>query len=542
MAGIGPEAGRRASSPAGPSRRSIREIMLFLHGHGVGTSRAVRIFKTYGADAVQVITENPYRLARDIRGIGFRTRRPDRGEARHREDGDDPRPGRHRATPWPRRWTRAIAACRRTSCARWRRSCWRSRPSSSRRLWSWSWPRRRGGRDTVDEPRAACSWPGCTAPSRRIAERLLRLAGGTPPWPRDRCRARRSPGSSGRTGLTLAREPAGGACGWRCAPRCWSSPAAPASARRRWSTPSSGSCAPRASRCALAAPTGRAAKRLQRGDRAGGQDHPPPARGRPGPGGFKRDEEHPLDCDLLVVDETSMVDVPLMHALLKALPDEAALILVGDVDQLPSVGPGQVLADIIDSRRGAGGPADRGVPPGRRRAGSSPTPTGSTRARCPSRADEPAATSTSSTLPRPGGRARASCWRSWPERIPARFGLDPIRDVQVLCPMNRGGLGARSLNLELQQALNPPGEARVERFGWTFAPATRSCRSVNDYEQGRLQRRSRPGHGDRPGGRRARRSSFDGREVAYGFGELDELVLAYATTVHKARARSTRRW
>ena len=160
----------------------------------------------------------------------------------------------------------------------------------------------------------------------------------------------------------------------------------------------------------------------------------------PARGGFKRDEEHPLDCDLLVVDEISMVDVPLLHALLKAVPDEAALLLVGDVDQLPSVGPGQVLADIIASGGGAGGAADRGVPPGGRepdhrqrpphqpgpdaRAGQRPRQRLLLRRRC---------------------QTRRTAWRKLLEvvarRIPARFGLDPIRDVQVLCPMNRGGLG-----------------------------------------------------------------------------------------------------
>ncbi|MDT8352460.1 ATP-dependent DNA helicase, partial [Roseomonas mucosa] len=120
------------------------------------------------------------------------------------------------------------------------------------------------------------------------------------------------------------------------------------------------------------------------------------------------------------------------------------------------------------------------------------------------------------------------------ERIPARFGLDPIRDVQVLCPMNRGGLGARALNAALQAALNPPGELRVERFGWTFGPGDKVMQVANSYdrevfngdlgvitgvdlEEGELT------------------VVFDGREVAYGFGELDELVLAYATTIHKAQ-------
>ena len=120
-------------------------------------------------------------------------------------------------------------------------------------------------------------------------------------------------------------------------------------------------------------------------------------------------------------------------------------------------------------------------------------------------------------------------------RIPKRFGFDPVRDVQVLCPMNRGGLGARSLNLELQRALNPPGEAaRVERFGWSFGPGDKVMQVVNDHERGvyngdlGLVRRIDLEEGELV-------AEFEGREVAYGFGELDQVVLAYATTIHKSQ-------
>ena len=117
------------------------------------------------------------------------------------------------------------------------------------------------------------------------------------------------------------------------------------------------------------------------------------------------------------------------------------------------------------------------------------------------------------------------------EHIPKRFGLDPIRDIQVLCPMNRGGLGARSLNIELQNALNPPGEIRIERFGWTFCPGDKVMQVENDYDKyvynGDLVSRI-----DQEGELHV---DFDDREVTYGFGELDELVLAYATTIHKSQ-------
>jgi exodeoxyribonuclease V alpha subunit len=120
------------------------------------------------------------------------------------------------------------------------------------------------------------------------------------------------------------------------------------------------------------------------------------------------------------------------------------------------------------------------------------------------------------------------------ERIPKRFGFDPVRDIQVLCPMNRGGLGARSLNIELQRVLNPPGEIRVDRFGWTFCPGEKVMQVENDYDRdvynGDLGVVS---HIDIEEGEL--NVDFDGREVTYGFGELDELVLAYATTIHKSQ-------
>ena len=120
------------------------------------------------------------------------------------------------------------------------------------------------------------------------------------------------------------------------------------------------------------------------------------------------------------------------------------------------------------------------------------------------------------------------------ERIPGRFGLDPVRDVQVLTPMNRGGLGARALNVELQQRLNPTGQPRVERFGWTYAPGDKVIQLVNNYDKevfngdiGRIAAID-PEEG-------LVQVDLDGRLVDYELGELDELALAYATSVHKAQ-------
>ena len=221
-----------------------------------------------------------------------------------------------------------------------------------------------------------------------------------------------------------------------------------------------------------------------------------------------------------------------MHALLKALPDTSALLIVGDIDQLPSVGPGQVLADIIQSEA---------IPVVRltevfRQAAESRIITAAHRINKGQMPD----------LARPEGDSdfyfvnAADPEAAVPlivdlvkNRIPKRFGFDPIRDVQVLCPMNRGGVGARSLNIELQAALNPATEQKVERFGWTFAPGDKVMQIENDYEKevyngdvGYIEAV------DLDTGELT--ASFDGRAVTYGFGELDTLVPAYAATIHKS--------
>jgi exodeoxyribonuclease V alpha subunit len=234
-----------------------------------------------------------------------------------------------------------------------------------------------------------------------------------------------------------------------------------------------------------------------------------------------------------VVDETSMVDVPLMHALLRAVPPRAALILVGDVDQLPSVGPGQVLADIIAS---GAVPVVRLTEVFRQASesriivnahrinrGEMPelSPAGDQGDFYFSEADDP-------------DQAVQRLLQIVHERIPARFGLDPVRDVQVLCPMNRGALGARSLNVALQQLLNPGAGPRVERFGSAFSTGDKVMQIENDYDKdvynGDLGFVSSI---DAESGELV--VDFDGRDVVYELGELDRLVLAYATTIHKSQ-------
>ena len=284
---------------------------------------------------------------------------------------------------------------------------------------------------------------------------------------------------------------------------------------------------------ALCAPTGRAAKRLSESTGLEAKTIHRLLETDPRTGGFRRNEEAPLDCNLLVVDETSMVDVPLMRAVLRALPTRAALLLIGDVDQLPSVGPGQVLADIIACSLI---PVVRLTEVFRQAAGSRVIVNAHriNRGQMPEMTNDGALSDfyfIDAAEPEEGIVKIIAVVR---DRIPKVFGLDAIRDIHVLCPMNRGGLGARSLNIELQKALNPPGEARVERFGWTFCPGDKVMQVENDYDRevyngdlGIVQRI------DEDEGELV--VAFDGRDVSYGFGELDELVLAYATTIHKSQ-------
>ena len=286
-------------------------------------------------------------------------------------------------------------------------------------------------------------------------------------------------------------------------------------------------------RLLLCAPTGRAAKRMTEATGVEAKTIHRLLEVDPNSGGFKRNADNSLDCDLLVVDEASMVDVMLMQALVKAIPDEAALLIVGDIDQLPSVGPGQVLADIIGS--GA-------VPVVRltevfRQAAASRIIINAHRLNQGAMPDLSAPAGESDFYFIPAEDPEAAVQRILElvkTRIPKRFGLNPIRDIQVLCPMNRGGVGARSLNIELQAALNPAGERKVERFGWTFAPGDKVMQIENDYDKEVYN--GDIGYVldvDPEAGELV--ASFDGRSVNYGFGELDTLVPAYAATIHKSQ-------
>ena len=526
--GIGPVRARRMTA-AWAEQKIVREIMVFMHSHGVGTARAVRIYKTYGADAVQVMTENPYRLARDIRGIGFKTAdaiavrlgiektamiRVRAGLSYALTEAMD---DGHCGLPTEELAQRAVALLEVPN---------ELVPAAL----DLELAEGTVIADTVDD-RPCVFLGGLYRAEQVIAERLRRLVNGTLPWPAiDPAKA--LPWIGRKTGLALAASQIA-AIRLALLSKVLVITGGPGVGKTTIVNAILRILAAKGMSLLLCAPTGRAAKRMTEATGFEARTIHRLLEVDPNIGGFKRGGDNPLACDLVVVDETSMVDILLMQALLKAIPDHAGLLIVGDIDQLPSVGPGQVLADII---------ASGAVPVVRL--------TEVFRQAAQSRIIISAHRINQGVIPdlsKPEGDsdfyfveandpdiAVARIVELVKSHIPRRFGLDSIRDLQVLCPMNRGGVGARSLNIELQAALNPAGERKVERFGWTFAPGDKVMQIENDYERevyngdiGTIE--------EVDTATSELTARFDSRAVTYGFGELDTLVLAYAATIHKSQ-------
>jgi exodeoxyribonuclease V alpha subunit len=555
--GIGKvRAGRIAQAWA--DQKVVREIMVFLHSHGVGTARAVRIFKTYGNDAVQVMAENPYRLARDIRGIGFRT-----ADAIAARLGIEPtatirlRAGinyalleasgeGHCGLPT----AELLKLAGELLAVEQPRTAGPDQTGATRRV-----PLEPGqiqaalNQELAEGSVVADNLAGEPAiflshlhkAERQIAEALQELAQGAPPW--GAIDATKAIGwVEQRLGLQLAasqRE----AVQQALASKVLVITGGPGVGKTTLINAILQILAAKKLRIQLCAPTGRAAKRMAEATGLESKTIHRLLEFDPASYGFRRNSELPLECDLLVVDETSMVDVPLMASLLAAIPPEAALLLVGDVDQLPSVGPGQVLADAINS--GA-------LPVTRltevfRQAASSRIITTAHAINGGNIPDlRPPAEGTSSDfyfLPaETPEQAVTLILKVVGERIPARFGLDPIAQVQVLCPMARGGCGSRSLNIELQKLLNPDPPEHVERFGWRFAPGDKVMQIANDYEKevfngdvGTIDAIDSDNSELSVLFPTSEAGTAGTRVVVYGWGELDHLVPAYACTIHKSQ-------
>jgi exodeoxyribonuclease V alpha subunit len=526
--GIGPVRATRIRE-SWCAQRVVRDIMVFLHAHGVSTARAVRIYRTYGTDAVALISGNPYRLAADIRGIGFLS--ADRIAAKLgigktaliraragitytlAEAMDDGHCGLPAAKL-------AETAARLLDVP----------PALIDQALALELAEGTVVADTLDSERCIFL-AGLHAAERGIAARLRLLNRGMPSWAViDADKA--LPWVERKLGLSLAARQAD-ALRMAVRSKLVVITGGPGVGKTTLMNAILSVLGAKGVRAVLCAPTGRAAKRLS--ELSGGEAKTIHRllEVDPSNGGFRRHEGRPLECDLVVVDEVSMVDVPLMHALLRAVPPAAAMILVGDVDQLPSVGPGQVLSDII----GSGVVKTVRLTEIFRQATESRIVLNAhriNRGELPElvRADD-AGDFYFVEAGEPDEAARRVL-QIVRERIPQRFGLDPVRDIQVLCPMNRGAAGARSLNVELQKLLNPGADPIVERFGSAFGVGDKVMQIENDYDKDVY-------NGDIGFVRSIDAEAcemvieFDGRPVAYDFGELDRVVLAYATTVHKAQ-------
>lgn len=529
--GIGPGRRRRITQ-AWSDQKAIREIMLFLHSHGVGTRRAARIYRTYGSNAVAQVRENPYRLSQDITGIGFKT--ADRIAANvgiSRDSALRARAGLnhvlleatqngHCALPASQLHQEAVKILEIPETIVEEALAWMI-AQGQLLLESLD------GEDLIFLPHLA-------AAERVIAARIVRLARGRadyPPIDLEKaigwCQQR-----SGKILADSQREALVQALGHRVLVIT----GGPGVGKTTLMNSILMILRAKKVKCLLCAPTGRAAKRLSQATGLEAKTIHRMLEVIPATGRFARNRRNPLQCDLMVVDECSMLDVPLMSHLLAAHPPGGSLILVGDVDQLPSVGPGMVLQHVIAS----------GVVPVVRlkevfrqsrdsriittahevNSGKAPAPvTGSV----PDsdfyfleREDPEQISGVMSRLIR--------------ERIPRRLGVDAIRDIQVLCPMHRGSLGAREVNRRLQNLLNParPGREEVEKFGWKFRVGDKVIQMENNYDKnvfnGDMGRIEMVDPLDKGVAIR-----FESQKVIYDFNELDQLAPGYAISVHKSQ-------
>ena len=528
--GIGPKRRKRIKE-AWDQQKVIREIMLFLHSNGVSTSRAVRIYKTYGEDAIEKVRSDPYRLAKDIHGIGFKT------ADQIAQKMGIPVDSLLRACAGLGHVL--IEATGEGHCAL---------PVEllkdeagklllvEEKIVADALQRTLATNDLVKETingQELIFLPHLKRAEEIIAGRIRSLAGSPSAFPAVDfekavvwCQQKtgKELAPSQREALKLA-----------LSSRALVITGGPGVGKTTLVNAILLILRAKKVRCLLCAPTGRAAKRLSEATGVEAKTIHRLLEVQPSTGHFTRNEAKPLDCELLVVDETSMVDVVLMANLLRALPRKASLLLVGDIDQLPSVGPGMVLRHVIESKV---------VPVVRltevfRQAANSRIIINAHRINEGRMPEVPAKGGESDFFfieREEPDQIAATLVEMMKTRIPSKFRLDPIRDIQVLCPMNRGSLGIREFNVRLQNELNPAraDEPVVEKFGWQFRPRDKVIQTENDYDKdvfnGDIGQVLKIDPVEREVTIR-----FDQREVVYDFGELDEVSLAYAITIHKSQ-------
>ena len=528
--GIGAERLKRICQ-SWEEQKEVRKLMLFLTEHGITSGRAVRIYRTYGHEAIAKIKANPYQLADDIRGIGFKT--ADELAATLGIDRNSPYRVRaavlftlqelagdghcgfpesgvvEQTTKLVEIDTQIVEAAVQAAVQ---------------------------DRSVIREDVAGEPWlylAGLHRAEVGLAKSVRRIASARPhPLPRfDVDKAIAWVEQRLNIQLAVAQKEA---IRQACQHKLLIITGGPGVGKTTLVRSILEIFTAKEMKCVLTAPTGRAAKRLAETTGRTAKTVHRLLEFDPVTGEFKKDQQHPLTGDLFVLDETSMVDVVLGHQFLRAVPQEACVILVGDVDQLPSVGPGSVLADLISSNV---------VPVVRlteifRQASQGQIVTAAyaiNHGQMPQLSAPEALTDFYFVEADEPEEIQDLLVRLVKERIPTRFGFDPKADIQVLAPMNRSLLGARNLNQVLQTALNPGDNGpEVQRFGWTFRIGDRVIQTENNYNRdvfngdlGVIEKINRI--------EQMMAVDFEGRTVEYDFGDLDELSLAYVLSIHKSQ-------
>jgi exodeoxyribonuclease V alpha subunit len=527
--GIGPERAKRIKE-AWTAQKSVRDIMIFLQGHGIGSSHAAKIFKQYGENAIVVVRENPYRLAKDISGIGFRT--ADGIAAKLGIEKDSIHRLKAGVVHTLDRATDEGHTClpreELIEAARELLEAEVAPIENAINLLSAGgevvieddyvyltrlYKSERGVATKIHELHAA----PLTLPSIDLDKALV--------WVQQ------------KTGVELAAAQQN-AIKTAITSKICVITGGPGVGKTTIVNSIVKILQAKNSKVLMAAPTGRAAKRMSEATGAPAQTIHRLLKYDPHEGGFTHNERHPLKGDIIIIDEVSMLDIPLAHHLLRAIPLTASVVFVGDVDQLPSVGPGNFLRDLIDSAC---------VPVIRlteifRQAKNSFIITNAhlvNEGRIPI-FDSPQESDFFFIAEDDPEKVLATIKTLCSERVPKKFGFNSMRDVQVLTPMHKGLCGSENLNRELQATLNSSGP-NVQRFGRTYRVGDRVMQVRNNYDKdvfngdlGRVKRIDLVEQQviveiDEPG---AKDST---REIPYEFTDMDELLPAYAISVHKSQ-------
>jgi exodeoxyribonuclease V alpha subunit len=534
--GIGPKRIAMVQK-AWAEQKEIRAIMIFLQSHGVGAGYATRIFKHYGARAIDVVRENPYRLATDIFGIGFVSADKIAEKLGFARDSELRAEAGilyvlHEMTDeghvyYP--YEPLIAKCQEIlTIDREIIVKALSTIAADGRIVLEDLNRDQG---PFRENRKAVYLAGYHVAETQLAARLQTLIR-SPRAIRQIDAEKAVPWIQEKLAITLAEKQLE-AIRAVAGHKVMVVTGGPGTGKTTIINAMIRIFAGIRTKILLAAPTGRAAKRMTEATGHEAKTIHRLLEYSFQKGGFQKNDSSPLDCDLLIVDEASMIDTLLMHHLMKAVPARSTFVMVGDVNQLPSVGAGNVLRDIIDS--GAVPVVELNEIFRQARESSIIV-----NAHLINEGRMPNLKSSQEKLDdfyfieqEDPQKVLELIITLVKERIPKRFGFDPLDDIQVLTPMHRGIVGGMNLNVELQKALNP-GEEGLARMGRLYRAGDKVMQISNNYDKevyngdiGRITDIDTEGQ--------EVLVAIDGREVPYDFSELDELIHAYAVSIHKSQ-------